>query len=62
LTSSSSGDTDWAVKFWGGSFWIFLNGAVYQVSRDRPADIQTVLSNTGRYVVGAGVSTCAPLQ
>lgn len=61
LTSSSSGGASWAVKFWGGSFWIFLNGAVYQVSRDHPADIQTVL-NTNRYVVGAGVSTCAPLQ
>ncbi len=61
LISPTSG-ADWAVKFWGGSFWIFLNGSVYQVSRDNPAIIQTVLSSTGRNVVGAGVSTCAPLQ
>jgi hypothetical protein len=50
------------VKFWGGSFWIFFNGSVYQVSRDDPATIHAVRSGTGRNVVGAGVSTCAPLQ
>jgi hypothetical protein len=55
-------ESNWAVKFWGGSFWIFLNGSVYQVSRDNPAVIHTVFSSTGRNVVGAGVSTCAPLQ
>jgi hypothetical protein len=59
---SPTSNADWAVKFWGGSFWIFLNGSVYQVSRDNPAVIHTVFSSTGRNVVGAGVSTCAPLQ
>jgi hypothetical protein len=53
----------WAVKFWGGSFWIFLNSSVYRVPRDTPDVIQTVIANTGRLpITGAGVSTCAPLQ
>jgi hypothetical protein len=58
---SSGGDVTWAVKFWGGSFWIFFNDSIYQVSRDSPDTIHAALSNTGRYIVGAGVSTCAPL-
>ncbi|GMU60335.1 MAG: hypothetical protein AMXMBFR34_20980 [Myxococcaceae bacterium] len=56
----------WAFAFWGGDFWIFLErdvdpsttlwrlngqtGAVTNLSRD-----------TGRRIVGAGVSTCAPV-
>ncbi|MEW5741864.1 MAG: hypothetical protein AB1938_23315 [Myxococcota bacterium] len=56
----------WAFAFWGGDFWIFLErdvdpstnvwrlngqtGAITNVSRD-----------TGRRIVGAGVSTCAPV-
>jgi hypothetical protein len=58
ITESGS----WAMKFWGGSFWIFINSSVYQVSR---ADI-TNANLVGQYpygsVVGAGVSTCAPVQ
>jgi hypothetical protein len=51
----------WAVKFWGGSFWIFLDSSVYQVPRDTPQTIATVIADTGRNIVGAGVSTCAPI-
>jgi hypothetical protein len=57
LTDSGS----WAVKFWGGSFWIFLGTSVYQVPRDTPQTIRTAIADTGRDIVGAGVSTCAPL-
>jgi hypothetical protein len=57
LTDSGS----WAVKFWGGSFWIFLGASVYQVPRDTPQTIRTVITDTGRDIVGAGVSTCAPV-
>jgi hypothetical protein len=57
----SSGGVNWAVKFWGGSFWIFFNDSIYKVSRDSPETIHAALSNTGRYILGAGVSTCAPL-
>ena len=52
----------WAMKFWGGSFWIFLNGEVYEVPRATPDVIRTVTHGAGRYIIGAGVSTCAPLQ
>jgi hypothetical protein len=57
LTDSGS----WAVKFWGGSFWIFLGTSVYQVPRDTPQTIRSAIADTGRDIVGAGVSTCAPL-
>jgi hypothetical protein len=54
-------DVSWAVKFWGGSFWIFLGSSIYQVPRDTPDTITTAIAYTGRNIVGAGVSTCAPL-
>jgi hypothetical protein len=54
---------NWAMKFWGGSFWIFLNTSLYKVSRDTPATIDPHIINvSGRKIVGAGVSTCAPLH
>jgi len=62
LVSSPLASINWAVKFWGGSFWIFFSDSVYQVSRDDLDVIHTALSNTRRFIVGAGVSTCAPLQ
>jgi len=62
LSSSPLSSINWAVKFWGGSFWIFFYDSVYQVSRDDLDVIHTALRNTGRFIVGAGVSTCAPLQ
>jgi len=52
---------NWAVKFWGGSFWIFLNTSVYEVPRASPQTIRTAIADSGRAVVGAGVSTCAPI-
>jgi hypothetical protein len=53
--------SNWAVKFWGGSFWIFLNTSVYEVPRATPQTIRTVIADTAPAIVGAGVSTCAPL-
>jgi hypothetical protein len=54
---------NWAMKFWGGSFWIFLNTSLYKVSRDTPATLDPHIINlSGRTIVGAGVSTCAPLH
>ncbi|MHB8419262.1 MAG: choice-of-anchor D domain-containing protein [Myxococcales bacterium] len=53
----------WAMKFWGGSFWIFLGSGIYQVPRATPAQISTAIPpGNGRNIVGAGVSTCAPVQ
>jgi hypothetical protein len=53
---------NWAMKFWGGSFWIFLGNAIYRVDRTSLATFHTVIANSSHAVVGAGVSTCAPLH
>jgi hypothetical protein len=53
--------SNWAVKFWGGSFWIFLNMSVYEVPRATPQIVHTAIADSGRSIVGAGVSTCAPI-
>ncbi len=50
-----------AMKFWGGSFWIFLGTSVFQVDRNHPNTVITALGGTAPAVVGAGVSTCAPV-
>jgi hypothetical protein len=50
------------MKFWGGSFWIFLDTSVYQVSRDAMNDVRWVADYGSTLIVGAGVSTCAPVQ
>ena len=59
-----TGNNNWAMKFWGGWFWIFLDTSIYKVSRSDPdpTTIHTVIAYSGRSIVGAGVSTCAPLH
>jgi hypothetical protein len=58
--------TAWAFAFWGGDFWIFLergtdpSTSVYRV-RGQDGSFSTAIANTGRSIVGAGVSTCAPI-
>jgi hypothetical protein len=55
----------WAMAFWGGDFWVFYEAAgdssssVYHVKADGTTSV--ALADTGRVIVGAGVSTCAPL-
>jgi hypothetical protein len=58
----------WAFAFWGGTFWVFLkrdtdaSTHVYAVDVvNGVGSLQQALVDTGRYIVGAGVSTCAPL-
>lgn len=57
----------WAFAFWGGDFWIFLargsldpKTSVYRV-KGSDGSLSTAIENTGRRIVGAGVSTCAPV-
>ena len=56
----------WAFAAWGGDFWIFLQRSndsstkVYQVDGMTGAIESTTTAN-GRSIVGAGVSTCAPV-
>ena len=54
----------WAFAAWGGDFWIFvwLNGAPStDVFHLRPSDgsFTRAIQNTGRHIIGAGVSTCS---
>lgn len=65
--SSLAGDpTAWAFAFHGGSFWVFLkknlesSTTVYQVNSMTGAITGSTLAS-GRTIVGAGVSTCAPI-
>ena len=55
----------WAFAFWGGDFWLFTNpdGPTSHVDRYRPTDGTTtrMIEDTGLTIVGAGVSTCAPV-
>jgi hypothetical protein len=57
-----TGGSNWAMKFWGGSFWIFLDDSLYKVLRTDLKNPLLVMSNGSRKIVGAGVSTCAPLH
>lgn len=58
--------TAWAFAFWGGDFWIFLerqNDGETHVWRmnGQTGAVSDAVPVTGRHVVGAGVSTCAPI-
>ncbi|WP_437729833.1 hypothetical protein [Sorangium sp. So ce1335] len=62
----------WAFSFWGGDFYFYTAPDPFRspsrttnVSRYRPSDgsIDTAyMTNIGFRIVGAGVSTCAPLE
>ena len=61
LAGSTNG---YAFAHWGGDYWVFLSQqamtTVYQVDHTSGAITSTTLA-PGRTVVGAGVSTCAPV-
>jgi len=61
LPVATVGSGGFAMKFWGGSFWIFINDTVFQVPRNTGVATQ-VVSDDGYMIVGAGVSDCAPVQ
>lgn len=64
--------TAWAFSFWGGDFYLYTapDQGLYpnrttNVTRYRPSDGSidtTYMVNIGFRIVGAGVSTCAPLE
>ena len=62
LSTLPSGAQAWAFAFYGGDFFIFLattgNTVVYQVSNNA---LKTATLKTSYKIVGAGVSTCAPV-
>ncbi|MFZ5443460.1 MAG: hypothetical protein ACOZQL_25860 [Myxococcota bacterium] len=57
----------WAFAFWGGDFFVFLerdtelSTSVWKLDGQTGA-LSSVLPSTGRRIVGAGVSTCAPVE
>ncbi|HEY3352593.1 MAG TPA: hypothetical protein VGQ83_05060 [Polyangia bacterium] len=58
--------TAWAFAFWGGDFWVFLmkdlesSTTVYKV-KGTDGSMSVAVQTNGRTIVGAGVSTCAPV-
>ncbi len=56
----------WAFAFWGGDFYVFYQVDPPDTSTnvwklDRETGLQLYIPNTGMRIVGAGVSTCAPV-
>jgi len=66
LPQLSSNAEAWAFAFWGGYFYIFYktftdaSTNVYQLDPDS-GNLDTYAASTGMRIVGAGVSTCAPV-
>lgn len=65
-SSGLGGAQAWAFAFWGGRYYIFYQGvldpssSVWRLTPDTSV-VEPVLMNTGFKIVGAGVSTCAPV-
>jgi hypothetical protein len=64
IAAASGQEDGYAFAFWGGDFWVFLKkegeewSTLYHVKgADGSVDTWTL---TGRWIIGAGVSTCAP--
>lgn len=67
LTDSGSGDRAWAFAFWGGRFFVFYKSSdddSTNVWRLDPSDgsVVELIHDSGYRIVGAGVSTCAPVE
>jgi hypothetical protein len=66
LPSLANTPSAWAFAYWGGAFYVFYESFsdastnVYRVDA-ATGDMVTWMANTGKRIVGAGVSTCAPL-
>jgi hypothetical protein len=66
LTSLKGMPSAWAFAFWGGDFWVFLakdaetSTTVYQIDGMTGA-LKGNTPTGNRLIVGAGVSTCAPV-
>jgi hypothetical protein len=66
LPTLAGTNTGYAFAHWGGDFWVFLiknaepSTTVYQVDGTTGV-IEGTTPTTGRTIVGAGVSTCAPV-
>lgn len=65
LPPLGSGPSAWAFAHWGGKYYVFIStqDGLSQVLRFDPTTgrTETVVPFVGRRIVGAGVSTCAPV-
>ena len=65
MSDLSNSASAWAFAYWGAAFYVFYESAldtstnVYRVDAESGA-VETYISATGKRIVGAGVSTCAP--
>jgi hypothetical protein len=62
LDTLPTGNEAWAMKYFGGSFWIFVGNQVWAVDRTTFAVTNPLPYTAWPQVVGAGVSTCGSLQ
>jgi hypothetical protein len=66
LSISTASTRAWAFAFWGGDFWIFLMAGsdastnVWKLEAD-DGSVTEAMHDIGWTIVGAGVSTCAPV-
>ncbi len=61
--AAGSSASSFAFAFWGGEFWIFTgNGGSTVTEYDPVAQKETNVTTAPIEIVGAGVSTCAPLS
>lgn len=64
---SGIGGSAWAFAFWGGRYYMFYKGggdastSIWSLDPGTGA-VTSVLTDIGLVIVGAGVSTCAPIQ
>jgi hypothetical protein len=58
--SGMSSCESFAFAFWGGDFYMFCDGSVFRLTGDSVFSV--LMPGTGIEIVGAGVSTCAPLE
>ena len=66
LTSLTGMASAWAFAFYGGDFYVFLASGsnatvVYHVTQNGGTQPVDMLDTKTRHIVGAGVSTCAPV-
>jgi hypothetical protein len=65
MADLSNSASAWAFAYWGAAFYVFYESAldtstnVYKVDAASGA-VETYIAATGKRIVGAGVSTCAP--
>jgi len=65
LPELSNDANAWAFAFWGGAFYIFyktFDEDSTNVYKLEDGELSMHIEDTGKYIVGAGVSTCAPLE